>query len=1214
MKIRRLQSWIAEQLFGRPLKLAAGVALVFNVGITEVSAQTWNTTTGSWNTPASWSPVAIPTSATTTSLIFGGTGAIVATNNIGAGTFSLNSLTVNNTGTTSILPGVAANTLTFGGATATAGITIGSGAGATTISNGLITSVNSAITNNSSLSLLTLSGAMTLGTTTLTLAGAGNTTITGAITGTGTINKIGNGTVNQQSNSTFSGTLNVNGGTFITSAVTTGTFNFNPVSIVVNNGGTYQFGDAGGGDPNLPNSTFVTANTGGNLIWVVGESLGGINLNGGTLTLNGGVPSATHAWQSGTLTSTAASANTIASAVTKTTTGTVAVTGTALISGALAIQNGTVSYAAIANLGTNAITLGTATTTGTIEFQGATGTRAGGITLATTGGGIVRVTTAATAIAIPVPNLTLSGVISGSGLLSKEGPGILALSGTNTNTGGITIVGGGVATSNAVGLGSGPLTVTATAASAAIVGSNNIPFLYINNTAALTLANDIVLPAPGSAAVYTLTKMNSGTTSTGTNLRLNGVISGGNANSTLALNSDLGSDFSTSYQLSGTNTLAGKVRLNRGSLILDNASALGNATLELQSNANTVLGTGGNLRLNGAFTLSNNILIGTGTDTISSMANTAGIAGVISGSVAWGKLGTGTLVLTGNNTISVVLSILEGTVQLGAGGTTGSLPAATNFTNSGTLAFNRSNNVTYSGIISGTGAVNQLGDGTTILSGANTFAGGTTISAGTLQIGAGGTAGVLPGNVTNNGTLAFSRSDAVTFAGNISGTGGVTKLANNTTTLTGTLTYTGPTTISAGVLKINPFATTSGTTIADGAGLTIMNGAVPGTFTTPTLSLGATGSTLRFDLDSNNPAVPLINVTTTDEFKLNGGMHTLTLNNLSAFSVGQFAVIGYTGTQITSGFTLSPLPGRAIGNLAYNTSSIDVNITSNDSVVWTGAVDANWDAGTAVNVGGTPNWNLASNNNPTNFIPNDVVRFDDTAAVTAFTVNLATALQPLNVTVDNSLNVYTFQGSGSIIGTADLTKLGTNSLTLLTNNTNSGTTTITGGTLQVGNGGTTGSLGTGAVVNNAALVFDRSDNITVAGAISGTGSLTKNGANTLTLTGAYTSTGNTTLGGGVLELSTTASYTYGGTIGGAGGLTKLGTGTVTLTGNNLYSNPTTITAGTLEIGNGGTTGSLGTGAVVNNAALVFNRSDATTYAGNISGTGCSPSLGTGYSR
>src|SRR3546814_18084596 len=74
-----------------------------------------------------------------------------------------------------------------------------------------------------------------------------------------------------------------------------------------------------------------------------------------------------------------------------------------------------------------------------------------------------------------------------------------------------------------------------------------------------------------------------------------------------------------------------------------------------------------------------------------------------------------------------------GTLFIGGGGTTGSVVSSI-FNNFGTLGFNRSNSLTYAGTIVGTGAVNQVGAGTTTLTGNNSYTGATTISAGTLRI------------------------------------------------------------------------------------------------------------------------------------------------------------------------------------------------------------------------------------------------------------------------------------------------------------------------------------------------------------------------------------------------------------------------------------------------------------------------------------------------
>ena len=75
------------------------------------------------------------------------------------------------------------------------------------------------------------------------------------------------------------------------------------------------------------------------------------------------------------------------------------------------------------------------------------------------------------------------------------------------------------------------------------------------------------------------------------------------------------------------------------------------------------------------------------------------------------------------------------------------------------LVFDRSNALTYSGEISGTGALVKNGIGTLMLTGENTFSGGTTINAGILQIGNGGTTGSIVGDIVDNAVLVFDRSE-----------------------------------------------------------------------------------------------------------------------------------------------------------------------------------------------------------------------------------------------------------------------------------------------------------------------------------------------------------------------------------------------------------------------------------------------------------------------
>lgn len=70
-------------------------------------------------------------------------------------------------------------------------------------------------------------------------------------------------------------------------------------------------------------------------------------------------------------------------------------------------------------------------------------------------------------------------------------------------------------------------------------------------------------------------------------------------------------------------------------------------------------------------------------------------------------------------------------------------------------------------------------------------------------------------------------------------------------------------------------------------------------------------------------------------------------------------------------------------------------------------------------------------------------------------------------------------------------------------------------------------------------------------------------------------------------------------------MTQAGTGTTTLAADNSYGGITAVSGGTLQVGNGGSTGTLGAGAVIlsNNALLSYVRAADTSISNYISGTG-----------
>ena len=642
-------------------------------------------------------------------------------------------------------------------------------------------------------------------------------------------------------------------------------------------------------------------------------------------------------------------------------------------------------------------------------------------------------------------------------------------------------------------------------------------------------------------------------------------------------------------------------------------------------------------------------------------------ASAISGTGEVVQQGPGTTILTGDSSsFSGTTSISSGTLQIGNGGTTGSLGGAISL-DGGTLAFNRSDSITYAGSLSGAGALIQSGTGTLTLTGANTYTGGTTITAGTLQIGNGGTTGSIAGNVSNAGRLVFNRSDALTYGGVISGSGSLTQAGPGTLTLTGTNTYTGGTSVQAGGLAVNGsiagnVTLATGTTLSGSGSIagnvSVNGGTLSGTQAAP-LSMGsltlASASNVNVTLGapSANPAFNVLGNLTLDG--------TLNVTADTGFGMGVYRLFNYGGTLTDNGLDVASVSGLAANVQTVVAGQVNLLVTDPGQTIlfWNGTTITP----TGAIVGGNGTWTASPQTNWTNASGTLPQAWNSGFAVfqgAAGTVTVdagagavsTTGMQfvtsgyvvtgdalTLSGTAQATVRVGdgTAGGAGTVAtiasvltGAGGINKTDLGTLILTGANTYTGGTTITAGTLQIGNGGTSGSI-TGDVSNNGTLVFNRSDAVTYAGAVSGTGTLTKAGAGTLTLTGTNTYTGGTSISSGTLQIGNggtsgsilgdiansavlafnrSDALTYAGVISGTGSLTQAGTGTLTLSGTNSYTGGTTISSGTLQIGNGGTSGSI-TGNVLDNGTLTFNRSDAVTFAGAISGTGSLTKAGSG---
>lgn len=561
---------------------------------------------------------------------------------------------------------------------------------------------------------------------------------------------------------------------------------------------------------------------------------------------------------------------------------------------------------------------------------------------------------------------------------------------------------------------------------------------------------------------------------------------------------------------------------------------------------------------------------------------------------------------------------------------------------------------TISGAISGAGT-NYMDYGALTLAGASTFTGPLILNGGTLTANRAENPGVngplgQNGTITfNGGTLAYGpanfsiaanggydyspRFDTsanqqysidvgilnVTLATGLSSSGGTltTFGSGGSLTLSGASTYTGLTTVGTGKLLFQG-------TKAGSANITVSNNAALGVteisgaqITPATLTVGTSGSaTLEFNNVTNTTTAPLAVGTVSA-----GGPITINVNSGLFGSISTiFPLLTWTSGS-APGVTLGTVLGAA-GTLSTNGNTIQLTITD-VPYIWTGSNNASWDLSSA------NDWK--KNGSVVTYANGGLTLFDDTANSANTYVTINGAIAPSSVSFDNNSLSYTItNGTGQIGGSGGLTKTGTNTVTLAGGlNTYTGVTTVDSGILSVGvitNGGSPSDIGQSSssaanvVLNGGTLQYtgvgatiDRLFSVGTSGGTldaSGSGALlltniaavglSGNGPRTLTLAGSETS-------GDLLAASLVDNPA------GATALVKSGTGKWIVTGTNTFTGGTHVIAGgTLQVGNGGGTGALGTGPVVDEGSLFFNRTGSVTVSGVVSGpTGLVDLEGTG---
>ena len=813
--------------------------------------------------------------------------------------------------------------------------------------------------------------------------------------------------------------------------------------------------------------------------------------------------------------------------------------------------------------------------------------------------------------------LASSGVIGGSGTLSKNGLGTLSLTGLNTYSGGTTINGGVVQINSASSLGGSGGTATINGGTLELLGSNTISTVrnfQLGNSAS-TLQVDT-----GSSLTISGTIANAGTAGS--------LIKTGAG--TLILSASAGNTYGGAGQTTS---------INAGTLQLGSDSLLGNS-------ANTITFNGGTLLFSAGFNSARGISL-TGAGTINTNNNAATLSGVISGAGVLSKTGAGTLTLSGPNTYSGGTTISGGNTSiisvassgnLGSGAVTISggaqllTTAGSTFSNSlilgGTGGSVQSDGLLVSGMLnvasgtrlviagtgisettSGTGRLEKLGAGTLVLATTSSYSGGTYLHDGTLAIA--NSAGLGP-QPTNNPTFNVL-------------------------------------TVDNGARLVQSVSGASRRNVLIGTGGAVV-GAVMADFVTPNPNVIA----YRNGVFSNVAG------------QTGGGTMDSGVNGFGGANTFTGNVVVNSGATVAVSRDVNF--GAAANQIFLNGGSLrvedGVDITASGGTAAT-SVLATFSTNRQIILGAGTNTIEIKNYADTN---------------TSFDASVTNPIVPAAGRPTSHLNTLTLNGAisgaGGLVKAGDGMLVLTN-----TGNSYSGTTTINGGTLSIADQAALGASSSSMIINPTGIfqatgsfttsravtlggtggsasggTFDVASGVseTRTGIISGSGSLTKIGSGTLTLNAINTYTGETYINGGTVSTSnnqafgpqpTLGSSLYGvhlgngttfqslvssvggnrqtelvsgtatldigagysnqrnGVIYGAGGLIKAGGGTQVLTNANTYTGGTTINAGTLQINNVSGSGT-GTGTVtVNNGAVLSGlpTGNGFTTAGFISG-------------
>ncbi len=1043
---------------------------------------------------------------------------------------------------------------------------------------------------------VTFSGAPTV------LVDAGNLTLTGAVTGSSALTKNGSGALILTTGGTSSGAWAVSGGTLQLQgnaslniangnnrSLNVGSLTNTTQTLVIQDNATLTTAGAMGlgsvsngiGGTVVQNGGVLTvngeeANFGRALL--IGEWVGETStytMSGGTLNVPNGSTMLPYSGSGGSLTISGGIANLrdidFGANANPGPTGNLTLSGSgSLYLAGSAGQGMWAGSFATANINLNGGTLGAS---GPTSWSSSLSMNLGGPAQATIDTGIY--------------GITLSGMLSGSGGLTKVGGGTLTLSSFANNYTGPTIVnngtlrvgnGGALPSGGSLAVNSSIVDFTAagtppigfslaslnlsggTLNLGIAAGTNNSDAINSSGVITLTGANTINLvqmggtPQPGDT--FTLLT-GSGTDGAGT-------LSLGNTVPVGGFNSWLFGATGTSYTATvvGAPTPASAYWTGLVSSTWSDASQAplhsnwatdvsgGTDTQQLPGSTTDVY-----LAANGAGNLATTLGMNFSIQSLHMIAST-----------------TSAMSIAGSNTLTIGFGGI--TVDSGAGGltisTTGlAIPVGQTWTN------NAASPLTVNASVSGGGGLTASGSGTIVLGGSNTFSGGLSIDAGVLL------------QIANTAALNPAAPDVVNFT---FGSTGVLQLNGNSVAVGGLNAS------NAGAPVVMNSNSGAATLTVNATGASVYAGSIQDGLGGGALSLVKSGSGTQnlagSDSYSGGTTLSAGNLTLSNTAALGSGLLTITGGTLEANTATPMGIggnVSYTGspTVIVDAASLT-FNGSLAGSSAFFKNGVGELILTGSSNTSTGVWQVN---GGTLQLQGNASLNIANGNNRSLNISNP---------------STATLIVQDNATLTMSGQMGTGDSAGGFSGNVFQSGGVVSVLGVQTGNQNrslmigefvgeTSTYTLTGGTLDVPNGTTfacysgVGSslLISGGLAELLQLKFGAQSNDEGNLVLSGSGGLyigsggiingsTSGAFDTYNINlnggtlGAYASWSSSlsmTLGGPVTIDSGSNEITLSGALGGNGGLTTVGAGQLLLSGTNGYQGGTFVESGTLIAAN-----------------------------------------------